>query len=1124
MHSHAQEKSKSPTLDDLIKDSRLERLFSKNVKLCCALQLWVLQVKCDQLIENRIVYGRLLPYSHFDNTWTFSDNNKFFTIDQKTKARVTKLTLYIQSIHCADLLRLLNDRQTITTISTELGLTIPEKLEKEFGKTLLYPTDLAYRPVAYLINRDAYHHSLSSPHGGAGAFSASITQTDKDALFQLGSLYSPTLTKMVVKSLNEDTGMDFSVIDTSRFGDIELLVFPTLDDQERNLLEVNWINSPHTLIATFNPSQVPFYSSFQFRLNIENNSQITYSTLALAEKNADGLFECKFELDDKISACIDSTELEIFGFRDNTYKNGTLCSRWQIGYIREIHFQSHVVGHRKGRSFKFDWLEKTAQQADRPRVETALTINHNNQDFAGHVGRREVDSWVPANREIATLFKRLHPQKSNSLFCLRWNQGNNNGRLQLVEWFKALLTEHKQHQIIIFDPYFEDVGLGLLLLYAVAKSDYIVFRSLPKTPPKDKPQRRKSDNTAQNGINNLLANCEQRHRQLRHLKLRIYGLKEGRLHDRYIIIMGRDGLPVTGFHLSNSFQRAAENHPLLITPIPSDTLLDVEEYVLSLIQEAKVSQNQENIENTNIRLLFDSTALPPSTPKRYEPLLFLNKPFAGEVLSIWCSEPTLHGLNSNALKEQMTTLGLLEGESLNLSTRVTNFHNFLDQQADNVNNFGPIWEILGDILAHSHTNDYYIEEIESEHSFLKFLAYFLKLSFNREYTEIDNNLTVVESQFFTRTIEELLYSPYQPHHLFHTTKYSALTWSEYFTIKFLWQFNPDVLVEIAEKEILDIPTDNQSSKIIRLSILSQIVSEISLSVQIKISEIQLDRLLSSSNALFYWMGLHAIQIQLEKPNSLSKAISLITNFKTAHQIQALGWMINHAAKKSENTETYKGLITVLHKILPPKISKDELKSLIDSMRGHMKQLAWAEPWLFQDIISPLLENDRVNIDDACEIWTQELILMLEPESPNTSLLFEQAREGQTTNICAFLMAHSSLEQQQSSLQLINKILNQQKRIIQQPLASTSNWSRWDKALKISLWILAFCKWCEYYLSKSNLRNNELEKLSENARKLAEARPINEWGTETSDQPSGVIAFLNQGESLLASIDETESSS
>ena len=76
-------------------------------------------------------------------------------------------------------------------------------------------------------------------------------------------------------------------------------------------------------------------------------------------------------------------------------------------------------------------------------------------------------------------------------------------------------------------------------------------------------------------------------------------------------------------------------------------------------------------------------------------------------------------------------------------------------------------------------------------------------------------------------------------------------------------------------------------------------------------------------------------------------------------------------------------------------------------------------------------------------------------------------------------------------------------------------------MKISLWILAFCKWCEYYLSKSKLKNNELEKLSENARKLAEAGPINEWRNETSDQPSEVIAFLKQGESLLVSINEQE---
>jgi hypothetical protein len=48
------------SLDDLVKDGRLERLFSKHCR-DCALQLWVLQVKSDNGIENRLLYGRLLP-------------------------------------------------------------------------------------------------------------------------------------------------------------------------------------------------------------------------------------------------------------------------------------------------------------------------------------------------------------------------------------------------------------------------------------------------------------------------------------------------------------------------------------------------------------------------------------------------------------------------------------------------------------------------------------------------------------------------------------------------------------------------------------------------------------------------------------------------------------------------------------------------------------------------------------------------------------------------------------------------------------------------------------------------------------------------------------------------------
>jgi hypothetical protein len=52
----------------------------------------------------------------------------------------------------------------------------------------------------------------------------------------------------------------------------------------------------------------------------------------------------------------------------------------------------------------------------------------------------------------------------------------------------------------------------------------------------------------------MVANCEKNRHLLKNIKLRIVGLKEETLHDRYILIMGNDGLPVAGFNLSNSLQ------------------------------------------------------------------------------------------------------------------------------------------------------------------------------------------------------------------------------------------------------------------------------------------------------------------------------------------------------------------------------------------------------------------------------------------------------------------------------------------------------------------------------------------------------------------------------------------
>jgi hypothetical protein len=510
---------------------------------------------------------------------------------------------------------------------------------------------------------------------------------------------------------------------------------------------------------------------------------------------------------------------------------------------------------------KFDWLEKATRPSMSTRMKAALTINRDNPGFTNRIGGREADPWVPANRDLVSLFARLHPPKSEGRFFQRWGKGDGEGRLQFVEWFRKLLVKYQQHQIVIFDPYFEDAGLGLLSLCAASSADYIVFRTLTKSPKNGEAAPGESDEPARGGVDSLIASCEHNRDLLKRFKLRIYGLKEGQLHDRYILIMAADRLPVAGFNLSNSFQKAAENYPLLVTPIPADVLLKVEQYKAVLVREADAPPEAAT-ENPSMRLLFDSTASPTSS-RRYEPLRFLEKTQAGDVLGAWTDEPSLQGLSGDLLRERMTALGLLVGNSLSLP-ETAGLRSYLDRRTGDFADFTATWDVLGDVLANSHSENYGFRERESDRDFLEVLARFLQASFNRTHDGAAKELAVMSARLFRDSIETLLHSSYRPDHLFHATKYVGLTWSEFFAIRFLWRYTPDALLAVAEAQIATVPMEPQGSDAVRLSLLSQIASEISLSIQFGTSDAQQDCLIHRSNGLLRWMGLNALERQTGK--------------------------------------------------------------------------------------------------------------------------------------------------------------------------------------------------------------------------------------------------------------------
>ena len=1072
-------------LDNLLNDPRLARLFSSQRKHC-AFQFWVLQLKNDDASVNRLIYGRLLPYSFSNNTWSFSNNDNFRSFGE-LKASVTKLNLYIDSSLCGEFLRMACEGRSIECISKALTLKISKKLNERFGKTTLADQSAIHRPITYLLNRNAHlRNSLASPHSSAGALSASISRSNKQSLFRWEDNYYKELTSMIVEILDVDTGMDFGGKDISRFCDIELLVFPTLDENEISLLDVIW-NRDGDLNVRFNSSQLPTFDCFQFQLTIENCNQVVCSKILLSRSDNE-LFECSFKLEEPLFDIADSARIDIFSFKDNECGEGELCCSWKLHYIREANIQMHLVGNHSS-PVKFDWLEKTTTPQTADRVSSALSLSKSDYLSQNKVGGRKIDKWVPENKELNNLFSKLYPPKSDGNFFLRWGQSNGEGRIQFVEWFKDLLQKNAKQHIAIFDPYFEDVGISLLALLAFPGSQYSIFRSIPKPNDKNIPRRRKSDNSVNRGFENLIANCEHNRKLLKRSKVKIYGIKEGRLHDRYILILGKNGLPVEGYHLSNSFQTASENYPLLITPIPTDVLYKTNQYTFELIREANNSLKEGNGQKS-VSVIFDSSseALSEIT-KLYAPLSILEREIAGTVFSIWFEKSSLKGLSGNDLRNEMTAQGILQGESL-INLTNTGLFNCLKEIEGELSNFMASWEVIADILAHTPTGDSNIDGLKSETKFLVFLTEFLSYSFRRKPSFDYQETSVIAPNYFNQTLNEFIHSSLQIQDFVQSTKYKPLSWAEYYSVKYLWKFSPASLIALVESESKLITTEYQSEDIVRLSILGQVISEISLSSEFDtISEEQNTALITSNIAILKWFGWNSLEQKLQ--SSVDLSIDKLSDLSDSEQLLFLGWAINKNAKSSKNQQFYENLINLLYKLLPDQIPYCDLISTIDSLRGHMYQLGWAEPWLFKDVIEPLLQKKRVSFEDVCKIWLEDLIQLLSGQ--NTNHYFSSERDGQTTNVCAYLWANSETVFQNRCIKKLNTILEAQGRIIRQPLANTSNWSKWDEALKISLWILVFAKWGKYYLNDLNVFNHEkLDLLLKSAHSLALKRPTLEW--------------------------------
>lgn len=1082
-------------LDDILNDQRIQRLFLE--KHPCALQLWVLRIEGDNFVEKRIIYGRLLPYSFYNNSWSFSDNDNSKAFDGY-RAQVKKLNIYLDGQTAKSVVEKLCSGETLRSISEICELHFGQsKIDELFGDTKLSHDELVFKPSAYLLNQDAHpRSSIGSPHGSAGALSASIVQCNKQELFTAQGNYNVDLTSMVIDQLNQDTGLKFGDYDLPRFGDIELMVLPSIDEQEKSLRNIRWSDDKKEVRVSIYPKELRQYTHFQLNLRIENSDQLLYSSLKTANQDGIGEYGCTFNIDAKLHSIADTISLDIYGAIDEHTDEFTLCDRWTTHFIREMNYQLHVVsGHSEFN--KFDWLEKTVTQKMSDRVAKVLSIKNNNPTTSNNITTRKTDPWVPINRSLSKAFKLIHPEKSDGAFFPRWGTSSGEGRLQFTEWFKKLAQTSQGHSITVFDPYFEDAGLALILLSSVPNSDYTIFRTNHQT----------DGALTTKGLEILLRTCIHNQKLMRQKTINIYGVSDGSLHDRYILVTDSNGLPVKGYHLSNSFQSAADNYPLLITPIPTDVLYKVVEYKNSLLSDSteKVTHlyNSKTHDLEPVKLNKDDT--------------FFENDVMGDILSHWLNEPTLKGLKGRELINNLKALSLYHDDFPH-AIDPNGLKSFLDATDLSKVDFSSYWRAIGELLSRMVSECHDADYFSSRTSFLDSLLSILKETFSREGDgDTKRELSVISPSYFKQTLSDLLHSSNAPHHFSLGVKQSLLTWGEYFCIQYLWAYDPVSLLKVVDaqaKELNNEFNEFNESDSIRLSVLGQVLREISFTIELRqTNNHQIAALLGCNNEFLKWLAWCELDYRVASSNNLD-IINILPRNK---QCIFIGWLINRYSKTDRNESLFNKLVDELHQRLPDEVELPLLRNTIDSMRGHMKQLSWAEPWISRKALAPLIDDNRVKFEDASQIWHEELISLLEPISLRGSRLFNPSREGEVTNISAWLWAQSSQEHQRKCLKKFDQILRKQKQVIQQPLASTANWSKWDDSLKVSLWVWLFAEWCRYYNSTAGRDNSQkLVELYDTAKELALVRPESEWlQSETFLQRSWVAEQIQAANSQLS---------
>lgn len=1047
-------------------------------------EFWISRYSQENVKKLNICYGLVSEARSNDaSSWKASGFKSVFSeahiSDSSPSYRVAKISIFAKGENIRQMVDGLLTGANLKVASEQAALPAPSEKFHEVtlfnsgqkNSYVLRPTVTAL-PVSVLKNFTNFRQGYSSPIKSSLARVGSLYLLDKEEIWRDHkgqiSKFSKEILKDLTIYLGAQTGLQFNQFDLKRIGNIEWISYNSIDKFENSYCSVSTVKKffdkktgalvpsetppsfyEHTLSATeikvtLRDEGVPAdVVEILIECSAYNDNDLLDDQAVVIEKRP-GL-EAHFNFDEQVSSC----KVKVWIKKDPT----TAFSLWhheEFDLIRAINFTTNFSDQFPDNTW-FDNLvsdSKTSKSTPKEKL-SAVRPNHNNF---------QLDPWNPVGNALHQLKDVLFPVPSDAFFFASPGEDDAPRINELAGWLQKTIQKRKPDTCILFDPYFDLLGIDLLAKLQGIQTNFIVVTNSQIKSNDDEQisttDRKDAENIPSRAIR-IKEHCEKKGKELSLYPLKIYDLvsKSGSprqyFHDRHLLFFDSKGTLKSGYNLSNSIQGAMKKYPLLITPIPSDILERVQEYTYNFLSV------KANLAERKMTLLF-----PPERPaeKKFE---FKNGidslSFAPELFSILLQNPTLKNMPKDQFRDWLLTNDFLDKDNKFQSEKIISCRkNILAHLNSLPANFWQIWCDLSEVLARIHDYEVFFEDLRLYPALVAKINNLLASGDIKDTTEFftyELDLDSLEKHLGLKS-ENFSKALSKARHVDHMTLRHYVKIHRYgieMALRLLHSSND--LVTLVDKISAANEAESYTNKALRLRTIEQICLYLELSPdKILLEDLTKSKLpvLRALAGLSIYEHRNSVIFNLEwmRPlYSLEEFLLVISE-----------WIYDLRIRANQKGGTISEADGVLFQKLAAEIvihwnfSLEHLRDILTRCSGPTFG-SWSIS-NYNDICDPLVEAHKINYTQLAKIWLQALIEKIE-KVRNKKEYFNEPADSQLTAVAAHIFLHLDHDIDTVHMNRITKLITSSLQQIERPRIKSIDYDLWSSNTSALLWLHSF---------------------------------------------------------------------